>query len=300
MSSEFRQKSYERRNLVFAVWGVIILLVFLAVILEKHVLKVKPDDQVDHSDPQKHEVLTQTPVYHRTTVNIQPLVTKFPPLPDFNSFVQADQRKAAFIDYLAPIVEYQNEKILKERARLEFISKLVVNGEELDDRDRNWLQGLADKYEVTWWEDNPDVVVVKLARRVDIIPLSLAVVQAAKESSWGRSRYAIQANNIFGQWCYDEGCGVIPGDRADGAFHEVRRFQTVNDATRSYIHNLNTHPRYATLRQIREQLRLQRRQITGRALANGLLYYSERRQAYVDEVKVMIEQYQVFQDRRTG
>ena len=304
MNSENGQKkAFDRRNLIFAVGGVAVILIFLAVVLENQPPKMQPAESVEHEAPvqkQEREALTQTPVIPKTTVNIQPLITRFPSLPDFNMYARADRRKAAFIDYLTPIIEYQNEKVLKDRTRLVNITRRIVNGDFITDRDLLWVQELADKYDVAWLDTHMDQVMVQLARRVDIIPVALAVVQAAKESSWGRSRYALEANNLFGQWCYDEGCGVVPGDRTPGSFHEVRRFPTVNDAARSYIHNLNTHPRYKNLRKIREGLRVQNKKITGSALANGLHYYSERRQAYVDEVKAMIEQYWVFQDRRTG
>ena len=232
-------------------------------------------------------------------MSIQPPVTRFGPLPDFNSYEQVKKRKAAFIDYLTPIIEYQNGKILHDRSRLEQISGNILNGETLPEGDKKWLEQLADKYDVEWNDENLASAAIELARRVDIIPPSLALVQAAKESSWGRSRYAIEVNNLFGQWCYDEGCGVIPAERPLDATHEVKRFRSVADATRSYIHNLNTHPRYATLRRIRQNLRMHHRPLNGSSLADGLLYYSERRQAYIEEVKEMIIQLRLFQQQRT-
>lgn len=296
-----QRSSVDNRNLIFTLGSLAVVLISLTVFLEQSSVWIKPLNPVaPQPEPQIHEALTKTPVYPKTTVNIQPLVTRFPPLPDFNSYKQTENRKAAFFDYLTPIIEYQNEKILKDRGRLGSILKVIVNGEILSDEDIKWLYRLADKYEVDWKDNDPGAVVIKLARRVDIIPVSLALVQAAKESSWGRSRYAVQANNLFGQWCYDQGCGVIPGNRSPGAVHEVKKFKSVSDATRSYLRNLNTHPQYEALRQIREQLRLRHKPITGKALADGLLFYSERRQTYINEVKLMIQQYSFFQERRTG
>jgi Bax protein len=135
---------------------------------------------------------------------------------------------------------------------------------------------------------------------VDIVPVKLAVVQAAKESSWGRSRYAVQINNIFGQWCYKKGCGVIPEERTVGARHEVRRFESISDAIRSYIHNLNSHHRYENLRKLRQNLRSKGMAIEGGKLVDGLLFYSERRQQYVDEIRSMIRQYSFFQGQRSS
>ena len=300
MSTDAGQQSVERRNLIFTVGGLTVVMIFLTAFIERDSIKLKSNLHVPPPKPKKHVELTTTPVIPKTTVNIQPLVTRFPALPNFKNYEQTEKRKAAFFDYLTPIIEYQNEKILRDRNRLEHLSKLIVNGEPLSDKDTEWLYRLAEKYEVDWKDNDPGSVAIKLARRVDIIPKSLALVQAAKESSWGRSRYAVQANNLFGQWCYDQGCGVIPANRTPGAVHEVRRYKSVNDATRSYLHNLNTHPQYALLRQIRQQLRMQHKPITGESLAEGLLYYSERREEYVNEVKQMIQQYSYFQGRRTG
>ena len=133
---------------------------------------------------------------------------------------------------------------------------------------------------------------------MDIVPLQLALVQAAKESSWGRSRYAVQSNNIFGQWCFKQGCGVIPKERPAGARHEVRKFDSVSDAIRSYIHNLNSHYRYNNLREIRQSLRQNGQAIEGDELVDGLLFYSERRHQYVEEIRSMIRQLRFFQRQR--
>jgi Bax protein len=147
---------------------------------------------------------------------------------------------------------------------------------------------------VKWNEDQPIIVIQELLARVDIVPVQLAVVQAAKESSWGRSRYAVEINNLFGQWCFKKGCGLVPNDRNDGARHEVRRFNTVSDAIRSYMHNLNSHRNYSDMRKLRQDLRVKGQNIEGGDLVDGLLLYSERRQQYVDEIRSMIKQYSFF------
>ena len=218
----------------------------------------------------------------------------FPPLPDFGSYKQVKEMKAAFIDYMSPIVEYHNEQILSERKRLEKIHGSLELGTIASYSELNWLKQLADKYGVEWDETQPMTVTQELFTRVDIVPVQLAVVQAAKESSWGRSRYAVQVNNLFGQWCYKKGCGLIPGERPDGARHEVRKFNTVSDATRSYMHNLNSHRNYSNLRKLRQNLRTKGQNIEGGDLVDGLLLYSERRQQYVDEIRSMIKQYSYF------
>ena len=223
---------------------------------------------------------------------------EFPPLPNFAAYDQVADMKAAFIDYLTPIVEYQNGRILENRARLERVTDAIMNGRFVFWFDMEWLKRLAGKYEVDWKEDDLSSVTSELLSRVDIIPVSLVIVQAAKESSWGQSRFAVEGNNLFGHWCYDEDCGIEPEQRADGATHQVRKFKTVSNAVRSYLHNLNTHDSYAELRRIRQRLRNNHQPLTGIALAEGLLFYSERREAYVEEVKTMIQQYRAFKNAR--
>ncbi len=219
---------------------------------------------------------------------------RFPPLPDFASYGEVKEMKAAFIDYISPIVEYHNEQILSERKRLQKMHRTLELGETVSFSETKWLKRLVNKYEVEWNADQPIGVTQELFTRVDIVPVQLAVVQAAKESSWGRSRYAVEINNLFGQWCFKKGCGLVPMDRTDGARHEVRKFNTVSDAIRSYIHNLNSHRNYSDLRQMRQNLRVKGQSIEGDDLVDGLLLYSERRQQYVDEIRSMIKQYSFF------
>ncbi len=221
-------------------------------------------------------------------------VARFPPMPDFSSYKQVSEMKADFIAYLTPIVEYHNKKILNERKRVEKIHQSLVIGKAPSYSESKWLDQIADRYGVDPVEGNLSGVTRELLKKVDIVPVQLAVVQAAKESSWGRSRYAVEVNNIFGEWCYKKGCGIVPKERSEGARHEVRRFSSVSDSTRSYMHNLNSHHNYSNLRELRQALRAKGRDIQGSDLVDGLLFYSERRQQYVDEIRSMIKQYSYF------
>ena len=227
---------------------------------------------------------------------------KFPPLPDFASYQGVAEMKAAFISYMTPIIEYHNDRILRDRTRLQKMHDALESGETLSYTEMKWVRLLADRYRVQWHQDRISAVTDELLTRVDIVPVQLAVVQAAKESSWGRSRYAVKVNNLFGEWCYQQGCGIVPMERSKGAIHEVRRFRSVSDSTRSYMHNLNSHHNYSNLRQLRQDLRAKGHTIEGGDLVDGLLLYSERRQRYVDEIRSMIRQYSYFlrQQARSG
>lgn len=225
-------------------------------------------------------------------------IPDFGDLPDFATIRDARERKAAFFDYLTPIVHYHNGRIRAERAMLKERLGKVENGESLDSNDEAVIERLAVHYEQDWNPNKPAHSLRQLLLRVDILPLELVLVQAAKESGWGRSRLAVTANNLFGQWCYSPGCGIVPRNRAVGKTHEVQRFATVSEAIRAYMDNLNTHTPYKTLRLIRAGLRVGGEAIDGVLLADGLLHYSQRRGEYVAEVKSMIRQYRRFEESR--
>lgn len=218
--------------------------------------------------------------------------TRLGGLPDFAAIEDVPQMKRSFDAYLRPIVNRQNELILVQRQDVNEWQSKVDNGEALNFWQRRQMHSLAETYEIDWESLGQQQLLDELKRRVDIIPPALALAQAAKESGWGRSRFAVQGNNLFGQWCYEEGCGIVPKNRAAGATHEVADFSSVSDAVFHYLHNLNTHPNYEDLRKRRQKMRAKSDQIDPISLANGLLYYSQRREAYVKEIQSMVRQFQ--------
>ncbi|MEQ8515182.1 MAG: glucosaminidase domain-containing protein [Chromatocurvus sp.] len=221
---------------------------------------------------------------------------EFGAMPDFAAIENVAEMKSAFYGYLTPMVVHYNDTIRERRARLEALNQQVAEGEALSGSDRRWLRKRATQYELEWDDDAALAPLLQeLLLRVDTIPVELALAQAAKESGWGRSRFAVEANNLFGQWCYVEGCGVIPANRPAGATHEVEEFRSVSEAMRRYINNLNTHESYEEFRRLRRQLREDGKPLTGMALASGLILYSERREDYVDDIRAMIQQYRRIQ-----
>ncbi len=126
-------------------------------------------------------------------------------------------------------------------------------------------------------------------RRVNVIPPSLALAQAANESGWGTSRFAREANNYFGQWCYETGCGLVPARRDKNKTHEVAAFESPKESVGRYINNLNSNRAYQSLRDIRSRLIANNEPVTGYALAAGLNRYSERGADYVSELRAMID-----------
>jgi len=205
-------------------------------------------------------------------------------MPDFRRFETAQAKKQAFFAWLMPYIEQENSRI---EAMRHHILKLRQS-EQIGLSDRQWLEDTAAYYDVAPVSpESPDFWEM-LLRRVDIVPVSLALAQAANESGWGTSRFAVLANNLFGEWCFRRGCGIVPTRRAAGQYHEVRKFPSVADSVRSYLHNLNTHNAFRDLRRRRETLREQEKKLAGSQLVPGLLRYSARGEEYVQEIWGMI------------
>lgn len=128
----------------------------------------------------------------------------------------------------------------------------------------------------------------RLLRRVDVIPVKLVLAQAANESAWGTSRFAREGNNLFGQWCFTKGCGMVPIRRAEGASHEVALFTTPAASVRAYMLNLNSGGAYEHFRKIRIGLKRMNKPQSAIVLAAGLEKYSERGRDYVRSIRDMI------------
>ena len=210
-------------------------------------------------------------------------------LPDFVAIDQTPERKQAFVDLLLPMIEQKNNYILKNRRSLEKMKLTLAEGLPLNEKQEKKLLALRERYHVTE-ETYPETAraIEILLLRADIIPQAMVLAQAATESGWGTSRFAVEANNIFGQWCYKPGCGLVPERRAASASHEVQMFASIEASLDSYYRNINTHNAYRSLRQLRAALREKNTVLTGTDLVGGLDKYSSRGHAYIDELRAMI------------
>lgn len=197
-------------------------------------------------------------------------------------------KKIAFIYLLGPTVLAANERVAQERRELERLVALRKAGKPLDAAGSQWLQALANRYDVPG-AISADATLAELLERVDIVPTSLVLAQAATESGWGTSRFAAQGNALFGQWTYG-GDGIRPKEQrtATKGNYRIRAFRSPLDSIGAYIHNLNTQASYAALRRERRVARQTGKPLSGEALAAGLIRYSERGQAYVDELRALI------------
>ncbi len=197
---------------------------------------------------------------------------------DYSDAQDTTEKKQLFFDILRPIVIHENNIIRSQREK-------ILAAKQADES-ASWIQALAEEHKLEWDSENPDWDT--LLHHIDTIPRELVMIQAANESAWGKSRFAQKGNNLFGEWCFNEGCGLVPSQRSDDAGHEVRSFDSINDSVASYLHNLNTSHAYEELRDIRAQLRAKDQPFDAQTLANGLSQYSTRGEEYIDEIQSMI------------
>ena len=201
---------------------------------------------------------------------------------DFMSIESTMERKKLFTNTLVPIIFIENQKILNDRKKiLDWLNEM--EGESISKEFwPQWLLDLSKKYD--YKESN----LGNLLMRVDIVPISLALGQAAIESGWGTSRYAREGNAIFGQYTFDKNQGLKPNRREKDKDFLIKRFSNLSESTMSYLKNLNTHRAYEKFRQKRKNLRMNGENLSGKVLLEFLQNYSERRENYISDLKKMI------------
>jgi uncharacterized FlgJ-related protein len=204
--------------------------------------------------------------------------------------ITVQHKKRLFFRALAPLVLRSSELILEDRERLQEVAVALRGGREVAAAERAWLEALAGRYgvKVEAGAGFGSEAVDELLLRVDIIPVSLALSQAAEESGWGTSRFAAEGNALFGQWSWG-GKGIKPEKQRSGlGDHRIAAFDSPLDSVRAYMQNLNTHRVYARLRQRRAAMRAGSDPIRGWDLADTLDRYSERGQGYVDSLHAIM------------
>jgi Bax protein len=202
------------------------------------------------------------------------------PRPTMKSAPTAE-RKKQFFRILLPLVLSANETIGHERARLQRILHQRGAGGRVSRRDGTWLARLAEHYGVAPTD------AAALRRRVDVIPPSMALAQAAIESAWGTSRFALEGNALFGLWTWREETGLIPQRRSKSASYAVRKYDALSQSVRSYIHTLNTHQAYRGLRKTRAAMRAANGRLDTSVLVDHLHAYAVN-DRYVKIVKKLI------------
>lgn len=151
-------------------------------------------------------------------------------------------RKTMFIQMMLPLVLVANDAIIEDRQHLLRLISRVKAGHALSATNQQWLARLAERYEVRADDFS------SLKYRVDAIPPSLALAQAALETGWGTSRFSHQGNALFGEWTFGDRQGIVPAARSDEQDHKIRSFQTLLHSVTAYMDNLNSHPAYRDFR----------------------------------------------------
>ncbi len=207
----------------------------------------------------------------------------FSSLPDdFMEIKSVNERKKLFINTLLPIIYSENLKILEDRKKiLDWWNE--SQGENFS-RDfwPSWLFELSEKYEAS------DSNLGNLLMKVDVIPISMALAQAAIESGWGTSRYLREGNAIYGQYTFEKDRGIQPERRESNKEFFIKKFSNLSESTRSYFKNINTHRAYVDFREERKKLRMNGIKLSGVKLVKFLTSYSERRDEYVKDVENII------------
>ncbi|WP_279244980.1 glucosaminidase domain-containing protein [Candidatus Litorirhabdus singularis] len=211
------------------------------------------------------------------------------PVPNFGEIKDVRAKKNAFFGYMSELLRQANGEVWQERQLVLQLQERAA-GQPLTEHDAELLGQLAAYYRVDVAEPLTDEFFHQLLKRVDVVPLSLSLAQSANESGWGTSKFAREGRNFFGIWCYTPGCGIKPSRAAAGSIHEVQKFATTLEGVRFYIQMINTRGSYSQIRELRAAAREAQEKPTGNELAGGLLKYSERGEAYVNEIRSMIRQ----------
>ena len=189
------------------------------------------------------------------------------------------KRKELFIQIVLPLILEENNKILLDRKKL----FAILNKNNNSKSDNDWLNKKFKQYGVS----NKDIPTLK--RRMDIIPPSMAIAQAAKETGWGTSRFALEGNALFGQWTYSDK-GIKPAAAEAGTTHKVMMFNVLKSSVRAYTRNLNTHKSYKKMRYLRAIQRDNEGKLNSKELVNHLDKYAETGKEYTIILKKIIQQ----------
>ena len=214
----------------------------------------------------------------RKTKLVKPV--KLSLLPNEMKMIESTKkRKNLFIQIILPLIIEENNRIKLNRKKL----FSILNKNHNSNAEKQWLNEKFKQYGVL----NKDLSTLKI--RMDTVPVSLAIAQAAKETGWGTSRFALEGNALFGQWTWS-GEGIKPAEADNNATHKVMKFKILKSSVRAYQRNLNTHSGYTEFRMARAELRDNGRNLDGLILATYLNKYAQTGTEYVKIIKQIIKQ----------
>jgi Bax protein len=197
---------------------------------------------------------------------------------DLDSIRSTKKKKETFLKILLPLVVAENEKIEKDKKYL-----LKILKENNNPENQKWINKKYRDYKVSKKDIN------ELIQKMDVIPISIALAQGAKESGWGTSRFALEGNAIFGQWTW-KGDGIEPLEKASDQNHKILKFPLLRASVKAYITNLNTHNGYKDFRKKRFELRKQNKTLKGKELIDELDNYAQTGKEYTKVLRQIIEQ----------
>ena len=203
--------------------------------------------------------------------------TQFPK--DLDELQNTQLKKETFIKIVLPLIVVENERILDDRKKLIILSEKKFT----TDPEKQWIRQKLLEYKVKKGD------IKELLVRMDIIPVSIALAQAAKESGWGTSRFALEGNAIFGQWTWS-GQGIAPLNRESNKSHKILKFPILRASVKAYKNNLNTHNSYSKFRSKRLSLREKNKKISGLELTETLNNYAQTGSEYTKILNQIIKQ----------
>ena len=192
------------------------------------------------------------------------------------------KRKNLFIQIILPLVIKENQNIRLERKKL----FSILNKNKNTKAEKNWIAKKLKQYGVV----KNDLSTLKV--RMDEVPVSLAIAQAAKETGWGTSRFAQEGNALFGQWTWS-GEGIKPAAADNNTTHKVMKFNVLQASIKAYQRNLNTHSSYKQFRSVRAELRDEGKKLDSLVLSKYLDKYAETGKEYVKILQQIIRQNQL-------
>ena len=214
----------------------------------------------------------------RKTKLVKPITLSL--LPEEMKMIESStKKKNLFIKIILPLILEENNRIKLDRRKL----FNVLNKNKNTNLEKKWLNIKFKQYGVL----NKDLSTLKI--RMDEIPVSLAIAQAAKETGWGTSRFALEGNALFGQWTWS-GEGIKPAGADNNTTHKIMKFKILKSSVRAYQRNLNTHSSYKDFRLARAELRDNKMKVDSLILANYLDKYAETGKEYVKILKKIIKQ----------
>ena len=201
-------------------------------------------------------------------------------LPDeIKKIENSKKRKDLFIQIILPLIIKENNNIKRDRRKL----FSILNKSKNSKKEKNWLNSKFKQYGIA----NKDLSTLKI--RLDEIPISMTIAQAAKETGWGTSRFAQEGNALFGQWTWS-GEGIKPLNADNNSTHKVMKFNVLQASVKAYQRNLNTHSSYKNFRSARAELRDDGKKLDSMFLSEYLDKYAETGKEYVKKLQLIIKQ----------